>query len=153
MVASVDRGRLVTGFVAGLGATVVMSVVMLAGIGTGVSPMPKPIPVALVGHTFEVHKPALVVLGFGAHLLYGGAAGAVFTALVGRAGLARGLGYGVLLWLVMGLVALPYLGWGLFGTGMSPGIAAATLVLHLLYGASLGWLAQIRGVRETVAAG
>lgn len=52
---------------------------------------------------------------------------------------AKGLGYGVLLWVLMGIVFLPFLGWGLFGTGVTPKIAVATLVLHLLYGGVLGW--------------
>jgi len=34
---------------------------------------------------------------------------------------------------------LPLLGWGLFGTGITPAIAAATLILHLVYGATTGW--------------
>jgi len=30
-------------------------------------------------------------------------------------------------------------GWGVFGTAITPKIAVATLVLHLIYGATLGW--------------
>lgn len=51
----------------------------------------------------------------------------------------RGCGYGVLLWLLMGLVFLPALGWGFFGTAITAAIAVATLVLHLVYGGTLGW--------------
>lgn len=40
----------------------------------------------------------------------------------------------------MGLAWLPYLGWGLFGTGITAKIAAATLLLHLVYGTTLGLL-------------
>ncbi len=35
---------------------------------------------------------------------------------------------------------LPYLGWGLFGTGITARIAAATVLLHLVYGTTLGLL-------------
>ena len=37
------------------------------------------------------------------------------------------------------LFALPALGWGLFGTAVTPRVAVATLALHLVYGAVLGW--------------
>lgn len=52
----------------------------------------------------------------------------------------RGIGLGVALWLVMQVVWLPYVGWGAFGTAHTPKIAIATLILHLIYGATLGWL-------------
>lgn len=40
----------------------------------------------------------------------------------------------------MQVVVLPFLGWGLFGASQTPRIAVATLVLHLVYGATYGWL-------------
>lgn len=40
------------------------------------------------------------------------------------------------------LSSLPRL--GLFGTAITPAIAVATLVLHLIYGATLGWLLDLR---------
>lgn len=39
----------------------------------------------------------------------------------------------------MQIMFLPFLGWGLFGTAITPKIAVATLVLHLVYGGVLGW--------------
>ena len=39
----------------------------------------------------------------------------------------------------MGVVVLPLLGWGLFGTAITPRVAVATLLLHLVYGSVLGW--------------
>lgn len=133
--------RLGVGAAWGAVATLVMSAVMLAGTATGVSPMPKPVPVALVGHTLEgIPRPAVVILAVIAHLAYGATAGALLAGLVGRVGLWVGLGYATALWVVMGLVWLPYLGWGLFGTAQKPQIAVATLLLHVLYGATLGLL-------------
>jgi hypothetical protein len=35
---------------------------------------------------------------------------------------------------------VPFLGWGAFGAAITPIIAVATLVLHLVYGATFGWL-------------
>jgi hypothetical protein len=51
-----------------------------------------------------------------------------------------GAAYGVVLWLLMDLVWLPYLGWGVFGTAITPAIGGAILLLHLIYGTTLGGL-------------
>lgn len=141
--ASGNSRRLLVGAGWGAVATLVMSAVMIAGVASGVSPMPKPIPVALVGHTIgPLPMPAAMALGLIAHLSYGAIAGAVLAGLFNRVTVWTGLGYGVLLWVLMGLIWLPYLGWGLFGTANEPRIAVATLLLHLVYGATLGLLLQ-----------
>ena len=133
--------RLWRGFGWGVAATVVMSVPMLIGMATGVAPMPEPIPKALVTLVFGAGLPAplLMALSAGSHLGYGGFFGAALARLFPDAGVKEGLVLGVLLWLVMEVVVLPILGWGLFGTAITPKIAVATLVLHLMYGATLGW--------------
>jgi hypothetical protein len=136
-----DAKRLVWGAGWGVLATVAMSVVMLAATATGVSPMPKPIPAALVSHTLgALPRPGMVALAVAAHLVYGAATGAALAGLVRRATVWTGAAYGVVLWALMGLVWLPYLGWGLFGTAVTPKVAEATLVLHLIYGITLGLL-------------
>jgi Family of unknown function (DUF6789) len=136
------RRRLRRGLQAGLLATVLMTVLMLAGKASGLSPIPRPIPVALMAWVLRGAVPRLVLLALGllAHLAYGAAAGALFSAVLGRrAQLWTGLAWGALLWLAMGLFWLPLLHWGRFGASVQPGIALATLVLHLAYGAVLGW--------------
>jgi hypothetical protein len=133
-------------------AAAAMGVVMLAGKAAGVSPMPKPVPVALVAHTLGMSPgPALIVLAVVAHLAYGAAAGTILAGLVVRAAVWHGVVFAVVLWVAMGLVWLPYLGWGLFGTGLTPKIAVATLVLHLVYGLTLGVLLA-RRTRHHLAA-
>jgi hypothetical protein len=147
------------GFGGGVLATLVMTAVMFIGQGTGLSPMPQPIPVALaarvLGHATP--RPLLLTVGLTAHLLYGGAAGAILWRLARRVTLVLGLGWGVVLWIVMGLVALPFLGWGIFGSALTPKIAVATLLLHLIYGGTLGALGQIlpgtRGEHHMAARG
>lgn len=133
--------RPVAGAVWGLAATVVMSAIMLAATAAGIAPMPRPVPIALVAHILGLTPgPALVGLAAAAHLGYGALAGAALAGLVRRVTVWIGLGYGVALWALMGLVWLPYLGWGWFGAAVTPRIAAATLVLHLAYGLTLGLL-------------
>ncbi|GAB3560547.1 hypothetical protein J2S53_004234 [Actinopolyspora lacussalsi] len=132
-------GRLVSGAGWGAVATVLMSVVMLFGMLTGVAPLPSPVPVALVARTVgALPQPVLVGLAVLAHLAYGAVAAAVLVGLVRRVSVWIGLGYGVLLWGLLGLVWLPYLSWGLFGIAVTPRIAAATLLPHLVYGLTLG---------------
>ena len=128
-------------FVWGVVATIAMSIPMMIGMATGVAPMPEPIPKALVSLVFGAGLPAplLMALSAGSHLGYGGVFGALLARLYPEAGIWEGLGLGVLLWLVMEIVVLPVLGWGFFGAAITPKIAVATLVLHLIYGAALGW--------------
>jgi hypothetical protein len=71
-----------------------------------------------------------------------------------RADVTRGLGLSLALWLVMMLVYSPIIGWGPFGLGEAsalpadaplhldagPRYAVSTLVLHLVYGLTLGTL-------------
>ena len=140
-----DAKRLAAGFGWGVVATLVMSALMILGVVTGLSPMPSPIPEAVVNKGLGLlgvglPRPLIVLSAAVAHLSYGGVAGAVLAALTRPVTVWKGLGWGVLLWLVMQVAVFPFLGWGLFGVAITPRIAAATLVLHLVYGAFLGLL-------------
>jgi hypothetical protein len=146
-------GRFWTGFGWGVVATIGMSVLMLLGRATGLTPMPKPVPVALVARILGGGpKPLLMTLGALSHLAYGGFWGGVLASATRRIDLAKGLGLGIALWLLMQLVALPFLGWGAFGLALTPKIAVATLVLHLVYGGLLGVLADRPKVPATAGA-
>ncbi len=140
-----DAKRLAVGFGWGVVATLAMSAVMITGYLTGIAPMPSPIPEAVVSRILEfvgagLPRPAIMVLAVTSHLTYGGVAGAVLAALTRPVTVWKALGWGVLLWLVMDAVVLPLLGWGFFGTAITPRIAVATLILHLVYGLTLGLL-------------
>jgi hypothetical protein len=129
---------------------IAMSVLMLVGVVSGRAPMPAPIPAAIVGRLTggALPQPATMAVAAVLHLGYGGFWGGVLAALTSPVTLAKGLGLGVALWFVMQLVVLPFLGWGLFGLSQTPMIAVATLVLHLVYGGTLGLLADRRGPVE-----
>ena len=134
-----DTSRIVRGFGWGIVATFAMSILMIIGFTKGIAPMPQPIPKALVASVLSgLPKPAFIVLAVGAHLTYGSIWG-VLAAATRSVTTLDGLGYGVLLWVLMGIVFLPYLGWGLFGIAITPVIAVTALVLHLVYGGTLGW--------------
>lgn len=144
-----EATRVLRGFGWGVVATIAMSIPMLLGAWAGVSPIPKPIPAAIVGKVFGEAMPKVVVmiLAAASHLAYGGTWGAILAVAARPVTLWKGLGLGVFLWLVMELIVLPWLGWGPFGVAISPRIAIATLVLHLIYGATVGWLMDRNGGR------
>jgi len=129
------------GFLYGLLATLIMSVIMLIGMGSGVSSMPAPIPLAIAKAILgSVPKPLLMGFAIVTHFGYGSVGGIILYLIVkDRGTFWHGFGWGVLLWLIMELIVLPLLGWGAFGTNITPKIAVATLVLHLIYGSILGW--------------
>lgn len=118
-----------------------MSVLMLIALISGISPMPQPVPKAVVGQLFsgERPKPAMMALAIGLHLGYGGLFGAVLARIARPVTMLKGLALGVGLWALMQVTFLPFLGWGLFGMTITPKIAVATLVLHVVYGGVLGW--------------
>lgn len=135
-------GRWKRGVIAGVAATVAMSVLMVIGMITGVAPMPKPIPIAIVATMLGTGLPqtALMTLAIVAHLGYGGFWGGLLSIWAAHPRLLHGFLLGVFLWIVMQIVVLPFLGWGLFGSAITLRIAGATLLLHLIYGGTLGWL-------------
>lgn len=136
------HNRTVRGFVWGVIATIVMSIIMILGAISGMSPIPEPIPKAIVVTLLGkgLPQPILMALTIGSHLAYGGVPGALLARYTRPVTIAKGLGLGVVLWLFMQIIVLPFLGWGFFGTAITPKIAVATLVLHLIYGGTLGWL-------------
>lgn len=140
--------RFARGLLWGVAATVAMSVLMIIGMLSGVAPMPKPIPAAIVGRTLGGGpQPLIMVLAVLSHLAYGGVWGGILATLTRPVTVWKGIGLGVGLWLIMQVAVLPYLGWGLFGAGVTPAIAGATLVLHLVYGATYGALMDRRAER------
>ena len=94
---------------------------------------------ALVGLFLDGPAPLVLGLGLLSHLAYGSFWGAVLSRVAVEVTLWRGLVLGIALWLMMQVFVLPLLEWGLFGTAVTPKIAIATLVLHLIYGSVLGW--------------
>lgn len=143
--------RLALGFGWGVVATVAMSIPMVLGFVTGISPMPVPVPLAVVSTVLGVGDamardgmpdPFLLLLAASSHLAYGGFWGAILFIGTQPVTVWKGLGLGVFLWLIMQVAVLPLVGWGPFGAAISPLIGPATLLLHLIYGTTLGWLGE-----------
>lgn len=140
VVLTMDLRRFGAGFEAGAVGTLAMSVPMMLATLAGKSPMPRPIPNAIVRRVLGEDAPtALVgVATVVAHFGYGGTWGGVLAATSRRVSVKRGIGLGVTLWSVLGAVLMPRLGWGFFGRDVSKKVAPATLFLHVVYGAVVG---------------
>ena len=141
MVSILEERFTKNGILFGLLGTLIMSLIMLIGMGTGTSPIPEPIPTAIAkGILGNVSQSLTLVFAIISHFGYGAFWGVLLYQLVKVDGkFWHGLGWGLMLWLIMELLVLPLLGWGVFGSAITPKIAVATLVLHLVYGSTLGW--------------
>lgn len=129
----------INGILAGLAATVVLSVLMIIKAKMGM--MPDVNVIAMLAKTMG-GGPAI---GWLAHfmigvVIYGVIYSAVFSKLPLTSSAARGAALGVAGWLLMMIAVMPMMGAGFFGLGLASGIMVpiVTLVLHLIYGVVLG---------------
>jgi hypothetical protein len=131
----------------GIVATISMSTFHLLAKWLGLFPTWPPTPAAVVKRIFGsgMSHPLLLVLTIVFHLAYGGFWGGALWTLTRRVTVWKGIGLGFFLWLIMQLAVFPYLGWGVFASGLNSNIAAAALAEHLVFGAVLGLL----GMRST----
>lgn len=137
--------------VGALGA-LIMFVLMMLGINNGFAPFNVP-PSAAFLTRLGLNIGPLALIG---HFVYGMFWSIVLVVAFGRStNWLKGIGLALALWLFMMLVYSPIIGWGVFGFG-GPGhqlapdnplflgapikYVVATLVLHLIYGGTIGWL-------------
>lgn len=66
--------------------------------------------------------------------------GVVFSFLARPMTLAKGVGMGLMLWILFQIEFIPWLGWGDFGFEHGGAKLFYTLVMHVIYGSTLGWL-------------
>lgn len=140
----------------GLLGSLVMFVLMQIGLGLGVAPFELP-PSAAFLIRFDIPPKPLALIG---HFLYGAFWSIILVLLFKKkAGVGNGIGLSIFLWLIMMLIISPMIGWGIFGMGELPNdpiyqevdgekgqlfleggpqYAIVTLVLHLIYGITIG---------------
>lgn len=137
-----NTGRFRDGFRSGVVATLAMSVPMALTTLAKISPLPRPIPVAVVRNVLgaDAPKPLVAAAALVMHFTYGGTWGGLLAASSRRVSTRKGVGLGVALWIVLGVAFAPWLGWGRFGREESPKVAPATLLPHLIYGVTVGTL-------------
>lgn len=129
------------GLLAGLAATLVLSALMVVKMIMGVMPeldLPKMI-AGMMG------SPDMPILGWAVHFMigilgYGLAIAFLNDRIPGGSPTVSGVIMGVVGWLLMMLMMMPMAGAGLFGMKMGLMAPMMTLVLHLIFGAVLGWI-------------
>ena len=128
------------GMAAGLVATIVLSALMVMKTLMGFMPelgLPKMI-AGMMG------MPDAPLVGWAIHLmigvvLYGAAMALLDARLPGHSSVGHGMLIAGAGWLLMMVMLMPMAGAGLFGMKMGLMAPMMTLVLHLIFGAVLGW--------------
>ena len=125
--------KFIRGIIAGLVATAVLSLLMLMKGMMGL--MPDVDIIAMLAGKMGGNA----MLGWGAHFMIGIIYGLAMAIIGG--GLGRGMALATVGWLIMMVALMPMMGSGMFGMSMPSGmmVPAATLMLHLIFGAVLGF--------------
>ncbi len=128
------------GILAGLAATIVLSLLMVMKSKMGLMPDVNVI------NMLSSKMGGEASMGWAAHIMigtlgYGLAYAFIFSELPFGGHVSRGIAIGVAGWLMM-IAVMPMMGVGLFGLGMPSGmmVPVATLVLHVIFGAVLGFV-------------
>lgn len=127
------------GLIAGLVATAVLSGLMMVKGMMGV--MPELDIIAML----SMKMGGAVAMGWMGHFIIGGVGYGIGFALLrgvlpGGSLVAKGIVLGVLGWLVMMVLMMPMMGSGLFAMSMGMMAPVMTLVLHIIFGAVLGFV-------------
>ncbi len=131
------------GLVAGFVATLVLSAMMIAKGMMGV--MPELDVAAMIGMMMG----ASVAVGWIIHFMigtiaWGGGFALLYDKIPGSNAVIKGIIFGVAAWLGMMIVIMPMAGAGLFGMNLGIMAPVMTLVLHIVFGAVLGAVYQMR---------
>jgi hypothetical protein len=138
--------NLIRAIAAGFIGTLLMTMIMMLAPAMG---MPKMDIAAMLGSMFAGQPPAMGsspwLIGFGMHLMIGIAVLSIAFGLISNhlptsSSLAKGLFFGVILWLLAQLMVMPMMGAGLFSSHLPQGtmLAAGSLMGHLIYGGVVG---------------
>ena len=127
------------GVLAGLAATVVLSLLMVLKAMLGLLPQ-LDLPKMLAG---MMGSPDMSIIGWIVHFAigivgYGVAIAALDSKLPGTSRVGHGVMLGVIGWLIMMVVLMPMASAGFFGMNMGVMAPLMTLVLHLIFGGVLG---------------
>jgi len=129
------------GILAGLAATIVLSALMVLKMFMGVMPQ---LDIAKMLATM-MGSPDTPLIGWIMHfaigiVVYGVAIGVLDAQLPRTSSVGHGIMIAVIGWLIMMVALMPMAGAGLFGMNMGVMAPIMTLVLHLIFGAVLGWV-------------
>jgi len=140
------------GVLAGLAATVVLSLLMVLKAMLGLLPQ-LDLPKMLAG---MMGSPDMSIIGWIVHFAigivgYGVAIAALDSKLPGTSRVGHGVMLGVIGWLIMMVVLMPMASAGFFGMNMGVMAPLMTLVLHLIFGGVLGWVYGRSGASQDLS--
>ena len=132
--------RITKGFLAAAAATSVLSALMVMKQMMGLMPQ-LDLPKMIAG---MMGAPDTPMIAWAVHVMigivgYGLAIALLDSRLPGKSSLLHGVLLGLAGWLVMMIMLMPMAGAGLFGMALGMMAPMMTLVLHLIFGAVLGW--------------
>jgi len=132
------------GIIAGFAATVVLTVLMMMKGMMGLMPELNVISMLSGMANSRMGLPATPVVGYMLHFVIGAIVwGILFQklngSLPGGSQLIKGVVFGMGAWLLMMVLVMPMAGAGLFGMNMGMMAPVMTLMLHVIFGAVLGF--------------
>jgi len=144
--------NLLKAIVSGLLAGLIMFLVIMMGTNQGMAPFNVPPSAAFLVSLGIPPKPLAPIL----HFAYAAAGSVILILIFGRqTSIPKGIGLGVVLWLIFMVIYSPIIGWGVFGANAptsdlpsdaplylasSGKFVMITLILHVVYGIVVGWL-------------
>jgi uncharacterized membrane protein YagU involved in acid resistance len=135
--------------ISGFLGALVMFVIMKLAIIQGVAPFQVSPSTAFLTQLELPAQPLALVMHFGYGIFWSIVLVAIFW---DRTSATNGIGLGLALWIFMMVVYSPIIGWGFFGfdgysklpeklqLSSSINFLVSTFLLHLIYGAVIGWL-------------
>ena len=140
------------GIVAGFVATIVLSALMLMKQAMGVMPLLNPVEMITQMMGAQTSIVGWVIHFFIGSVMWGIIYAWLDSSLSGPHWM-RGVIFATGAWLVMMVVVMPMAGAGFFGVNMGMMAPIATLMLHWIFGAVLGWVygAQLQAGRANEA--
>lgn len=139
-----------SGIIAGFVATAVLSIIMIIKSAAGL------LPELNIIQMLSGMLSGAPVTGWIAHFAIGavlwGTVFAIFNnSIPGNSQIAKGIVLGIVAWLLMMVIVMPMAGAGVFGLNIGIMAPVMTLILHLVYGAVLGWVYAMNTMhRQTV---
>lgn len=132
------------GIIAGFIATVVLTVLMLMKEMMGLMPELNVISMLSTMANAKMGMPGTPMVGYLLHFVIGAIVfGVLFHVLNGSLPggnqIMKGIVFGVVAWLLMMLLVMPMAGAGMFGMTMGMMAPVMTLMLHVIFGAVLGF--------------
>jgi hypothetical protein len=92
----------------------------------------------------DIHPILAIEAGAVNHVVAGSAIGFLYGWLILHFSARTGIAFLMISWFALMLIILPAIGDGLFGLRAGSALAVWTFVLHVIFGASMGRLAQLR---------